>query len=388
MLKKEQIEQYIKELRVSNIKFDSQLGDEVFKNTKEVNPVLQKIKVLVFIILSFIDFIILKSALLFPKFRNKKIVYTTPRFTTITNDVVEDRILKPLFTDNILFINHSLENRIWRINGQKVYNIGGLVKVLSFFQKESTLIMRNFYAYQKVNKWLLNRLSGKEIYFILYYDLNSLSIILSDYRNRLKLIEVQHGSMINYFPYLKKAPLKIIDVFYVKNQATIDFLKENVCKGFDCEYKLLPYPKSKGKHTQGVHVLYASTVEFEGVHPVFLDYLKTTNKDNLNIYIRLHPREKHKKKHFESQLKGVNANISFDESKNWLASNQIKNLIVVSPWSSVIEDAADNGYKTIILEEFGKERFGYLIDEENVIFAADNYEFIKKINLLIEQDKL
>jgi len=279
MLKKEQIEQYIKELRVSNIKFDSQLGDEVFKNTKEVNPVLQKIKVLGFIVLSFFDFLILKFVLFIPKYRNKKIVYTTPRFTTTVNGVVEDRILKPLFIDHILFINHSLENRIQRINNQKVYNIGGVVKVLSFFRKESALTMRNFYAYQKVNKWLLNKLVGKEIYFILYYDLNSLSIILSDYRNHLKLIEVQHGSMINYFPYLKKAPLKIIDVFYVKNQPTIDFLKENACEGYDCEYRLIPYPAHNRALKPGKHILYASTVELNGIHPEFLKFLNNYKND-------------------------------------------------------------------------------------------------------------
>src|SRR5690554_5027288 len=116
MLNKHQIEQYIKELRVSNIKFDFQLGDEVFKNNKKVNPVLQKIKVLGFIVLSFFDFLMLKFVLFIPKYRNKKIVYTTRRFTTITNDVVEDRILKSLFTHNILFINHSLDRKSTRLN--------------------------------------------------------------------------------------------------------------------------------------------------------------------------------------------------------------------------------------------------------------------------------
>src|SRR5690606_14167070 len=177
MLNPNEIEQYIKKLRAFSIGDKQQASPTT--NPKRVSPITRKFKTLRFIILSFFDFVVLKLILSFTKYRNKKIVYTTPRFTTITNGIVEDRILKPLFTENILFINHSLENRIWRINGQKVYNIGGLVKVLSFFQKESTLVMRNFYAYQKVNKWLLNRLSGKEIYFILYYDLNSLSIILS-----------------------------------------------------------------------------------------------------------------------------------------------------------------------------------------------------------------
>jgi len=369
MLNPNEIEQYIKELRAFSIGDKQQASPTT--NPKRVSPITRKFKTLRFIILSFFDFVVLKLILSFTKYRNKKIVYTTSRFTTTVNGVVEDRILKPLFTDHILFINHSLENRIWRINGQKVYNIGGLVKVLSFFQKESTLVMRNFYAYQKVNKWLLNRLSGKEIYFILYYDLNSLSIILSDYRNRLKLIEVQHGSMINYFPYLIKAPLKIIDVFYVKNQPTIDFLKENVCKGYDCEYRLIPYPKHNRSISPGKHILYASTVELNGVHPVFLAYLQQNEHNDLTVYIRLHPRERDRTQYFKNQLKDSKATILFDDSKNWLESNTIENIIVVSAWSSMIEDAADNGYKTIILEEFGKERFGYLIDDKNVIFAPD-----------------
>src|SRR5690606_38590293 len=106
--------------------------------------------------------------------RNKKIVYTTPRFTSTVNGNTEDRVLKPLFTDNILFINYSLEKRINKVNNQKTYNIGGVVKIVSFFQREKSLTMRNFYAYQNVNKWILKKLIGKEIYLLLYYDLNSL----------------------------------------------------------------------------------------------------------------------------------------------------------------------------------------------------------------------
>jgi len=375
MLKKLQIEQYIKELRDFNI------GDKKQKNltnSKRVNPILQKFKALRFIILSFFDFVVLKLILSFAKYRNKKIVYTTARFTTVAEGTREDRILKPLFTDNILFINHSLQDRISRINNQKTYNIGGVVKVLSFFQRQSSLTMRNFYAYQKVNQWILKKLAGKEIYLLLYYDLNSLSIILSPYRNTLKLIEVQHGSMINYFPYIKRAPLKVIDVFYVKNQPTIDFLKNHLCKDYDCEYRLLPYPNTQKNVYPGKYILYASTVELNGIHPVFLDYLNQNGQEDLTVYIRLHPREKNKKAYFKEQLQQTKATIIFDESKNWLESNTIKNIVVVSAWSSMIEDAADNGYKTIILEEFGKKRFGYLIDNKNVIFAPD-VELLKNV---------
>ena len=107
-----------------------------------------------------------------------------------------------------------------------------------------------------------------------FYDLNSLSLIFSEYRSRVNLIEVQHGSIINYPPYVKAAPVKIADLFYVKNQSTIDYLKTHLCANFPAEYKLIPYPQNSRKFVPGLHLFYASTVEFNGLHPVSLDFLK------------------------------------------------------------------------------------------------------------------
>lgn len=377
MLPKNEIEQYIKMLRTTQIVHDSEAPKK--ENKKSVISIF---KPLFFIFKSVVDFLLLKLLLLFPKYRNKKIVYTSARFTTSSNGIVEDRIVKPLFVDNILFINQSKEIWINKINNQKVYNVGGIAKIISFFSKEPSSLMQNFYAYQLVNKWILNSFISKEIYFLVHYDLGNLAIIFSNYRHKLKLIEIQHGGIINYFPYINRAPIKMIDLFYVKNKPTIDYLKNHLCKDFNSEYKLLPYPNSQKKYTEGKHILYASTVEFNGIHPVFLEFLKTNEVKNLNLYIRLHPREKDKIELFKKQLENVKANIVFDESKNWLESNTIKNLIVVSPWSSVIEDAADNGFKTIILEPFGKERFGYLIDDQQVFFTPNIEIFKVKLNFL------
>lgn len=381
MLNKKEVKEYIQELRGFSIQFEANKEQTVTTKGNKGNFLAIKLKSFLFICHSFIDLVILKLHLLFPKYRNKKIVYTTPRFTSDINGRLEDRIFKFLFTQNIIYINHSQENRIKSISNQKVYNIGGVVKVIALFSKESNRTMKTFYAYQRVNKWILKGFNFKEVYFVLYYDLNSLSIILSDYRKCLKLIEVQHGSMINYFPYLKRAPLKIIDLFYVKNQPTIDFLKENVCQGYDCEYKLIPYPSPKRSIKPGKYILYASTVELNGIHPVFLEYLKQNESENLTVFIRLHPREKDKENYFKNQLKDIKATVLFDDSKDWLESNTIENVIVVSAWSSMIEDAADNGFKTVILEEFGKERFGYLIDDKNVIFAPD----VETINIFFNK---
>ena len=100
--------------------------------------------------------------------------------------------------------------------------------------------------------------------------------------------------------------------------------------------------------TDGIQILYASSVEINGFHPVFLDYLKSDNLLNTTITVRLHPREKEKKEIFEKVLLDKNIKYVFDNSMNWLEANTVKNLIVISPWSSVIEEASDNEFKTII----------------------------------------
>lgn len=375
-LSKQEIEHYVKSLRDTP---NSQDNSSFAKKVSDYN----RLKTLIFILKSMVDFMVLKIRLYLPKYRNKKIIYTSSRFTTITNGVVEDRIVKPLFTDNLLFINASKEIWMNQINHQKVYNIGGFVKFLAFFKNESSQLMKNFYAYQKVNKWLLSTFQFKEVYFLVHYDLNNLAIIFSDYRHKLKLIEIQHGGIINYFPYKNQAPIKMIDVFYVKNQSTINYLKNHLSKGYVCDYKLIPYPISTKKIVQGNHILYASTVEFNGLHPVFLNFLKTHDIKNLHVYVRLHPREKDKKDFFKKQIEHLNVKIVFDESNNWLEAYPIKNLVVVSPWSSVIEDAADNGFKTLILEPFGKERFDYLIDEHQVFFTPTLELFKEKLKILL-----
>jgi len=283
-----------------------------------------------------------------------------------------DRILEDMALENLIYINRGRDTIITSVNGIKMYNIGGGVKLLSFiFKFTNKKQLSTYFAYKTINGFILRLANNPDVYSLLYYNLNGLSLVFLKQKSKFKLIEVQHGTIINFPTYAKPSEIKIADVFYVKNQETIKYLKEHLNKNFqEINYKLLPYPKSEAVDKKGKYILYASTVEFNGIHPVFLEYLNQLNKDNdITVFIRLHPREKDKIGLFKNQVKDTRAKIIFDESKNWLESNQIKNLIVVSPWSSVIEDAADNGYKAIILEELGKNRFAYLIDNKKVIFA-------------------
>lgn len=312
--------------------------------------------------------------------RSKKFnfIYTGEGLCHKVEGKYRDRILENIVRENVIYINRGRDTIINSVNDIRAYNIGGLVKLLSIgFSLSYKKPLNTYYAYKMVNDIILRFANNSNVYSLLYYNLNGLSLVMSKHRNKFKLIEVQHGAIINFPTYALSSVFKIADIFYVKNQGTVAYLKKHLNKNFtDVTYEILPYPKSKATFVEGKHLLYASTVELGGIHPVFLAYLKQlTPEDNVNVYIRLHPREKDKKEVFEKQLKDVKAIIVFDESKNWLEANLIKNLIIISPWSSVIEDAADNGYKAIVLEELGNIRFSYLIDDINVIFA-DNLEKI------------
>ena len=168
--------------------------------------------------------------------------------------------------------------------------------------------------------------------------------------------------MINFYPYKTPANFPVVDTFFVRNAATIKYLKLHLAKNYAAQYYLIPYPKSNAVFQKGIHVLYVSSIETNGFHEVFIDFLKNNILTDLNIIIRLHPREMHKKTIFEDDLKKWNINYSFDISQSWLLENTIQNLIVVSPWSSVIEEAIDNGYKAIIIDDIGKKRFNNYID--------------------------
>src|SRR5690554_6001573 len=305
-------------------------------------------------------------------------IYTGEGICLKVQGQYRDRILENLALENIIYINRGRDTIIKSINGIKTYNIGGVVKLLTFVLKfTNKKRFSTYYAYKIVNNSILKFAKNPKVFSLLYYNLNGLSLVFSKHRSKIQLIEVQHGTIINFPAYSEPSEIKIADIFYVKNQGTINYLKERLNKNFkDIEYRMLPYPKRKTEYKEGKYILYASTIEFNGIHPVFMEYLKQlTQTDQVTVYVRLHPREKNKKKLFENQLKNIKSNIIFDESKNWLESNTVKNLIVVSPWSSVIEDAADNGYRAIIIDVLGKERFNYLIDNKNVIFA-DNLEKI------------
>ncbi len=85
---------------------------------------------------------------------------------------------------------------------------------------------------------------------------------------------------------------------------------------------------------------------------------------------------------FASFMQNFKCSYEFDNSKNWLEHNTIKNLIVISPWSSTLEEAYDNGFTAIAIDPIGKKRFEHYIDNYRFFFSEKYFETIEIIKSL------
>lgn len=366
MLKKN-IENYVLKIielgeNFSSVKFDYEIPVEKRRSV---------IKLFFFILASICDYLRLIFRI---SYQNNKsspinIIYISPNLCTKIEDEYEVNIIKPIGFTNNLYINHSKEKYISNINSIKVYNIGFLVHILNFITKKKHSKIKYFYFYKLINDSLLKRITNCNVITLCHYDMNGLSLAFSKYRKNYTYTEIQHGGMINFFPYIDAVDFKIIDVFYVRNSQTISYLKTHLASKFEADYHIIPYPNKVLKHKEGIHILYASSIETNGFHPVFIDFLKSNKLKDLNIIIRLHPREQVKMDLFDSQIKKYNVDYTFDLSTNWIEENSVLNLFVISPWSSVIEEAIDNGFKAIIIDKIGRERFKDYIDKEYCIYT-------------------
>ncbi len=374
------IESYIIELKKNELEFNN--SGVNFSSSIPIQKEKNYVAFLLFLIRSLFDYFQLILKLIFSnKFsQTTHFVYTSKNFCFQENGKFEDRVVSSFLNENVVFINQGKEEYISKINNQKVYNIGGAIVLLGlFFRKNKSKELQNYRSYAAVNNSIVKHVKNATIYTLCYYDINGLSLAFSKYRKNFTYIEVQHGSMINYPPYLKPSAVKLIDEMYVRNNQTIRFLKMHLHKLHDIKYHLIPYPTTRLHPKKGIHILYASTMEMNGFHPVFLNFLEKQNLQEVTVIVRLHPREKEKKAIFENEIKKYKVNYQFDNSKNWLENNTISNLIVVSPWSSIIEEAVDNGFKTIIIDEVGKKRYLNYLDNTSCVYSENLMfcEFIK-----------
>ena len=129
----QEIKQYLVELQNDEFEFKNRNGsvsDNV--GTSESKDIWRPFKLGWFLLRCSADYIALLFKLRFPHHFSTGIrfVFTARNLCTEIDGVLEDRIVKPLFSDGMVFVNHSKEYYLKRINGQKVYNVGGVFKLV------------------------------------------------------------------------------------------------------------------------------------------------------------------------------------------------------------------------------------------------------------------
>lgn len=298
------------------------------------------------------------------KFNHGKIIFTTPNITSYENFFLS-RSFK-----NTSVLNYHTTKIMNTFSGQKVYNIGFFAKFFNsrFIKRKESVSTFKFY------KLLLNFINYDQIFIPCYYDEVTCNLIFIC--KKKKITEVQHGSIINFFPYTRPSPIKLVDEIIVNNIQTKNYLEEHLYKDFKVnitlknEMKLNPVKFCNLKENL---ILYCSSIEVKGIHPVLYNFLKNHNRFKLRI--RMHPRET-SREIFNDQLNFKNINYDFDEFNDWKQNLNNYNLIVVTPWSSIAEESTDLSIKTIIIDKIGRDRFKHLIDDNVCIYTNDLKKYI------------
>lgn len=280
---------------------------------------------------------------------------------------------------NYIYFSYDKYIFIRRINGVKNYNIGIFVKLISKFKFYKKLTQQNdFNIWFPIQNLICKRLLGNLVFIPAYSNGAGLSLVFNKYRKKIKLIEVQHGSVINYPPYDFVSELTIVDTFFYKTQYDRLFLENKLFSKISVEMKQIPQTKITFLPSSNkIEILYISSFEFNGFHPVFLKFIKS-NPSNVFVRVRLHPRQHNLENGFINELLKFKVEYEIHKNDNWF-DNISENCIIISPLSSVIEEAAFNNMKVIIIDKSGLKRFNYLINQNLAFFSENIAKTIRKI---------
>jgi hypothetical protein len=316
----------------------------------------------------------LKLFLLLPYAKNiKNVIFIAP------NQVNYERFIETQISEKSLFINYHTTKPIQGLCNS-VYNIGVLAGLVNRICNRNKQIYRTVKIYDHIYKLLYRIMRGKKVYIPCFYDCNGFALTFNTHRKSYQLIEVQHGGICNFFPYKKPVEFPLVDKIVVNNERTEKYLQSHLYKNIKTDIEILPSILRENEliDNKRLVILYCSTIETNGIHPNFLSFLRNDeDSDQYRLLIRLHPREKGKEHIFIDQLEGIACEYEFDNSENWLNGNNYNKLIVVSPWSSVIEDAYDNNVISIVIDEFGYNRFKDIIDEKKCFYTNDILPVVK-----------
>src|SRR5690606_22749335 len=118
-------------------------------NHSKINPFKLLLNNFYRISISILDFNLLILRLIFNFSKSYNFVYTGEGICLKVQGQYRDRILENLALENIIYINRGRDTIIKSINGIKTYNIGGMVKLVSYILKFSNKKrFTTYYAYK------------------------------------------------------------------------------------------------------------------------------------------------------------------------------------------------------------------------------------------------
>jgi hypothetical protein len=307
-----------------------------------------------------------------PKIKNsqKAILYIHPSFIkNATQNPTENfyKGIKP--KNNHIYFSYDKYIYLKKIEGIKVYNIGIVVKLISKLKVHKKLSLQNdFNIWYPIQNFICKRLNNNTVYIPVYSNGVGLSLVFNKYRENFKLVEVQHGSVLNYPPYSLVSDLPLVNAFYYRTEKDKYFLEDNLFARQTVELLQIPQEEITFlSKTNRIEILYVSSYEFNDLHPVFKNFINNVPQ-NVFIRVRLHPRQSNLEAVFSKHLEKNNVNFEIHKYSNWY-ENLPSNSIVISPFSSVIEEAVNVGLKVIIIDPLGGKRFNYLLNGENCVFS-------------------
>ncbi len=283
---------------------------------------------------------------------------------------------------NCLFINYHNTKNMGALPCGRVFNLGILVGIFNRLSNRKRNYLKSIEIYNWCYNFIIKIFAIKDIYIPCFYDQMGMSLILDKNRSRFHIIEVQHGGICNFFPYTLPVSFKISDKIFVNNTRTEKYLREHLYKnvGVEIVQKEIMHKEEKIKISSQLILLYCSSIEVNGIHNVMMSFLESNLEiKSFKLLVRLHPREMDKEDFFRDSLNKLNQEFEFDNSKNWMADRNTENLIVITPWSSVVEEAYDNNILSIIIDPYGKERYYDIIDNKLCYYSDDLKKTIKKI---------
>jgi len=289
--------------------------------------------------------------------------------------VLYERFFSKLDLESAVFINYHQTHLVESFAGSRVFNVGVFVGALKRVRLGGTSLLRDVRLFGLVYLPIHRLLKGSKVYFPCYYDANGLALVFNDRRGDYELVEIQHGGICNFEPYSRPVSFRVADRIMVLDARTAAYLKNHLYKKADVNIEIIE--SGEARFTPRIDneipvILYCSTIEINGIHEKFLRFLNSCDMiASFNLRVRLHPREGDRKERFRRQLEELGVDFEFDDSSDWLAGNPFRRLIVVTPWSSVIEEAHREGIFSVILDDFGKQRFQDLIDGKLCWFAEE-----------------